>query len=296
MSTDPVTVQLVPVPGELATSYGMAGKTRDAAGQPFKHGKLLTVAAIARKNPEAWQCTPGMAKALLGIDAAMKARGSGGLRLTEVRRSWTFAASERAKYDTWVNAGRPEKGSRFFRAEVMRTTYITHPDEGNHVWGGAFDIDAYALDFPGVPEDGQLGVFWDCADDFGIRPIIAHPDRSQSECWHFDRLGPLEAVYGLFKAAGKKNPVYRQAYAHTARVGCVLAGTFVGNLKMERLVQARLLLGGQFVGIVDGKFGALTKAALAAHGIEGVTSTTSPAVLLGELNRLRVGLDALEEV
>lgn len=295
MNPSPTIIELVPVPGTLATSYGLPGKARDDAGRPWKYEKLLSVAAMARKNPEVWTCTPGMADALVRLDAAMKAKGSGGLRLTEVRRLWSFQASERAKYDTWVNAGRPDPGSRGWRAEVMRTTFVAKPGESNHQWGGAIDIDAYALDFPGVPEDAQLGVFWDLAEDYGLRPIIAHPDRGQSECWHFDRLGPLQVVYDLFRAASKKDPAYRQAYALTAFTGCVLAGTYQGDAKLERLVQARLLLAGQFIGSCDGAIGKMTLAGLKAVGVEGVTKSTPASVVLGRLDELGVGLDAIKE-
>lgn len=288
----PTTIQLVPVPGTLATSYGLPGKPRDPSGQVWRYDKLLTVAALARKNPEVWMCTPGMADALVNIDAGMKARGSAGLRLTEVRRSWVYQAAERTKYDNWVAAGRPEPGTRAWRADIMRTTFVAKVGESNHLWGGAFDIDAYALDFPNVPDDAQLGVFWDIAEDFGVRPIIAHPDRSQSECWHFDRLGPLQVVYDLFRAASRENAAYRQAYALTAFVGCVLTGSYVGHGKLERLVQARLLLAGEFIGACDGQIGPRTIAGLKAVGIEADRSMPA-SLLLARLDELEVGFDAL---
>ena len=190
-------------------------------------------------------------------------------------------------------AGRPDPGTRTFHAEVMRTTFVSKPGESNHQWGGAIDADVYALDFPGVKEDAQLSVFWDLADDVGLLPIIKHADRSQSECWHFDRLGPLQGVYDLFTAAGKTNPAYRPPYALTAFTVCVLTGTFTGDAKLERLVQARLLIAGQFVGKPDGVLGAMTYRGLEAVGITGVAKGTPASNLLGRLDELKVGLDAI---
>lgn len=288
-------IRLVPVPPKLATSYGKAGRTRDDANQPYKYEKLVKAEMMARSNPDGWSCTPGMARALELLDADMRERGSAGLRLTEVRRSWAFQAAERAKFDNWVRAGRPEQGSRAYQAPVMRTTFVAQPGESNHQWGAAVDFDVYALDFPDTPDDSQLSTLWELALERGFTPIIAHPERSQSECWHFDHFGPLKEVYRLFAEAGRKNAAYRSAYALTAFTGCVLTGTFQGQGKMERLLQARLLLAGQFVGKPDGQIGKMTMAGLEAVGVTGVTRATPASILLGRLDELGVGAEALAE-
>lgn len=286
------TVTLVPVPPDLRTSYGPGVKPRDASGRVWAYGKLLTAGVMAVKNPAAWRCTPGTARALLALDADMKARGSAGLRLTEVCRPWRVQAAERSKLEHWWAAGKPKPGARGWNEATMRTTFVTRAGEGNHNWGAAIDIDVEGLDFPGVAPDRQLAVFWELAAEHGFRPIIAHPNGAQAEAWHFDHVGPLQNVYDMVKeyGAGKLDP-----YAETARAGCVLTGVFEGDRKMERLVQARLLLAGHWCGPCDGLIGPTTMAALKELGLSGPRSS-APAYWLGKLDELGVDFELLEGV
>lgn len=285
-------IPLVPVPPSLATCYGPGVKPRDSSGGLWRYDKLVTAGAMAVKNPEAWKCTPGHARDLLRLDEAMKRAGSRGIRLTEVRRPWAVQAAERAKLERWWAAGKPRPGQRGWNAETMRTTYVARAGGGNHTWGGADDIDLDGLDFPGVARDHQLQAFWEISAPLGFTPIIAHPNAGQSEAWHFDHLGPLQNVYDLFKEAG---PGYYDAYAQTALVGCVLTGSFEGDRKMERMVQARLLLAGFWTGPCDGQIGPTTMKGFAEAEIGGVLRTTSPVTLLNKLDEAGVALDLIAE-
>lgn len=282
-------IQLVPIPGHLATSYGKSGKTRDGTGRPWPYSRLITVEAASKRDPEPWMVTPATARGLEALDTDMRLRGSAGLRITDARRLWTRQATERAMYDAWVAAGQPDRGSRGWKDGTMRNVFVKPAGGSHHQWGAALDFDVFALDFPDVAPDDQLAVLWDLAEPYGFKPIIAHPEREQSESWHFDHLGPLEDVYDLFREARRQNAKYGDAYGLTALTGCILTGQYQGGAKLHRLVQARLLLHGQFIGKPDGDIGKMTRAGLDAVGIGGVNSTTSMSLVLARLDELGIG-------
>jgi len=282
------------LPAHLATSYGPRGATMGRDGRPWPHSKLTTVGQLAPRDRDgAWKAPPGMCQGLEDLDAAMKAAGSAGVRLTEVTRPVERVRTERAKYDTWVEAGRPSPGTPRYQSRAMRTVYIAPPNFTNHQWGGAVDFHVYALDFPGLKGNAALSKLWDLAIPLGFTPIIKNPSLEQSECWHFDRLGPLAGVRAAFVAHRNESPDFRNAYGLTAMVGNVLVGTFTGTKKMERYVQCRLLLAGHWPGPPDGQIGPKTRKALKAAGVEGVRTRTSASVIVGLMDEAGVGLPEL---
>ena len=100
----------------------------------------------------------------------------------------------------------------------------------------------------------------------------------------------------LFLAHRGDDPAYRDAYGLTANVGCILAGTYVGERSMERYVQARLLLAGVWVGAPDGILGKMTRAGMcAALKVNSVNMATPAATLIGMLDSAGIGLDVLAQ-
>lgn len=290
------TVPIVDCPPTLRTSYGPRGKTRDEAGRVWPYDKLVTAEAMGKNNRAAWSCTPGTAAGLTLLDELMREKGSKGLRLTELKRSYTLQKAERVKFENWMSMGRPTPGTKGYSASTMRSTRVSKAGDSNHNWGGAVDLDVYALDLPGVTGDAALSLLWDLGRQAGFKPILDNPRLGQAECWHFDHLGTLAVVRDLFLQHRSERPEYREVAAITAQVGCILTGDFVGDRKLERLVQARLLLAGYWVGLPDGIIGQKTRAALEVCGIAGVTGATPAPVILANLDERRVGLDALAGV
>lgn len=284
MSTN--TIQLVEVDGSIHTSYGRNGRTRDG-NRPIPWVEVRRVDSF--KPPRtAWRASRGTAAALLRVDRAARAAGWPGLRLTEAVRDHKLIAVERAKLDTWIAAGKPDPKSAAFSPKTMRTVYIKRVNETNHQWGGAVDLDVYAWaedgKAKGLTGNEALAVLWTFMAAEGFTPIIAEPNLHQDESWHFDHYGPLAPVRAAFRAHGL------DAAGLTAMVGCILAGTFIGDKTMERLVQARLLIAGHWCGKPDGVLGKQTREALAAAGLVYEGPLPAPATILGDLDKAEVGL------
>ena len=282
-------IPLVPILG-LASSYSRktgSTSTRDAKGKPFAYTDLIRTDALAASNPSKWRAPPGMLRDLLALDAQMKAAGSSGLRATEVLRSYAESDGLRRKYDTWVKAGRPSHSDNAWNSSTMSTAFAARAGESEHNWGGAVDLDVYALDFPGLVGNAQLAKLWEIAKPLGFAPIIAHPNLDQSECWHFDHLGPLRAMHDRLGASADHG-TSANANITTAQAGCLLTGSYLGSQSMERLVQARLLLVGETLDL-DGALGPQTKAILAKYigDVKGDTTAT----ILNKLDAARVGFD-----
>lgn len=155
------------------------------------------------------------------------------------------------------------------------------------------DIGVTALRFfDGRQGDAALTAFWEVAVRHGFTPIISEPRVDRSESWHFDHLGPLRAVRDMFRSRTAENVEYASAHAIAAEVGCILLGTHTGGLQMERYVQARLLLAGQWCGLPDGKIGTKTRAALKAVGIDAL-ATSSASEIIMQLDAQGVGVEQL---
>lgn len=286
---------LVPVPGHLRTSYGARGKPRDEAGRPWACRLLRTVEELRGKSTTSWRCTAPMALALAELDADIIEAGGSGLRLTEVSREWSFAHAERAKYDRWIAAEQPIPGTRRWETGLMRTTYVARAGETNHGWGAAIDIDAYAIDLPGLTPNARLAAFWKLATVRGFRPVIPEPDVSRPECWHFDHLGPLEPVRARYREAAKADPGrYGQGYSYTAIVGHALTGEWKGGNARGLWVQARLIAHGALL-VPDGLVGPKTRAAAAAFGVE-FNARTREAGIEAALDEAGIGAAMLAEL
>lgn len=283
------TIRIVNLDPGLLTSYGPRGATRDGKGQPFREADL----ALTANRGGGWRAAPAMAADLLALDGAWLKETGRRLRLTDVFRDGEVQANARRRYETWIAAGSPPPGSARFSKATMKTDFVAPVNGSNHQWGGAVDFDIAAV--AGGTDEG-LAQFWRVAKEYGFRPIIAHPHLGQSEAWHFDHHGPLSAVLSRYK----REPG-APAYTRTAMLACILAGTFVGDRKMERYAQARIALGcaplpdgGPWPGDCDGYIGKQTRAAFAALCPESkLPSDAPPSDYIAVLDAGGIGLDLL---
>lgn len=290
-------IPLVALPADTPTSYLPGGGTRLVGGAVPHLSMVRTVGQIGGGN--AWRLTPASAAALAAVQAELVGLGCEPTRLTEAFRDPATQANARASYDAWVRAGRPEPG-RVGWVAGMKTAYVTRAGESNHGWGAATDIDVGALQMPKVARgsDAALSLWWEIAAPHGWTPIIARPDVHQSECWHFDHLGPLRAVLELYQDAGRNSTTYRGIeHAQTSRCGAALAGTLPQLLVPDLTaahIQARLNLAGHFCGLIDGQLGAMSRSALKSVGITATSKTKSEALLV-ELDAAGIALAQIAE-
>lgn len=291
------TIKLEVVNERLRTSWTRrrGGGTRDRYGKPYPFGELMTVGESSYKS--AWKATAGTAEALDKADQAVCDAGGTGLRITELIRNVDTIVRERQKLNNWHAAGKPDPNGTGYDKVTMRHVYLADVNSTNHQWGGAVDLDIAGIRFEGIDPadaDAHLSKLWEILIPHGFRPIIEDPRAKQSEAWHFDRLGMLEYVRGLFL----KHKEHRYATL-TANVGCILAGTFHGDRVFERHVQALLLLAAgcnadvPYIGKPDGYIGKRTMTGLEAVGIKGVTNKTPASQILAMLTEAGVGTDAV---
>jgi len=233
-------VELVAVDGAIASSYNKSGGTG---------GPRANLTALAKLG-KAGIAVPEAAAALKALsDAVLKAGGD--FRVTEMHRDVAVQQAARAKYDAWVDAGKPSTSSEKWNAKTMKAAFVAAPGRSCHNAGRAIDVHLGVLAFPGVPADKQLDKLWEIARPLGWEPIIKQADEGASEAWHFDYWGELKGVKD------------RLGYEQAARVGAILVGH--GDLSTyEAILQALLSRAGYALGPVDGIVGPRTIACVAS--------------------------------
>jgi len=246
---------LVAVDPTIASSYARTG------GTSGPRAGLLPLAQLA-----AGVATPDTAAALGALDRALREAG-GDFRVTELHRNVGVQQAARAKYDRWIAAGKPARGSARFDAATMKADFVAVPGRSMHNAGRAIDVHLAALAFPGVPADRQLDRLWDLAQPLGWSAVISAPNERASEAWHFDFWGDLRGI----KA--------RLGYEQAAFAGALLVGHAGAGTSWASVTQALLQRAGQDIGAIDGAFGPRSRAALAtALGL-------SPAKVVGYMQR-----------
>lgn len=290
----PTKLELVPLSAyapNVLTSYGPKMQTADPGGRMWRREQLKPVTELPH-----WQSSRATAEDLALLAEACDREGLD-FRLTEAFRSPREQAIQRSMYDAWRSAGSPRPDSSRFSNTKMRTTYVAPPGRSNHGWGGAFDLHIGALCPNGKTANATLARFWEVAEAFGFKPILARPWASASEAWHFDHIGGLAAVRKMYES----RPAYApDAYGHVAEIGATLALTHQDG-EMDRgrwrQVQAWLALAGFFPGAPDGLWGKLTAAACEEAGLQlPATGKPDPLQLLGQITRLGLGRDKLEGI
>lgn len=189
----------------------------------------------------AW-CTPDMFTALVRLDAEIHKRG-GRLVLSDLFRT----------YDMQLQAHLDWKTGK-------KSAYSPPPGESMHEAGRAFDLDL-----------GKLGVelpeFWKIARACGLEPIIAEPDSSASEAWHFDCRGSHDFVYKHY--IGLPSPNMKPYTAMSVSAVLALGGRvdrFVGR-EDAAAIQCMLIRLAFDPGLVDGAIGTQTRKALTDAGV-----------------------------
>lgn len=243
-------IALVPVDASIASSYQKSGGTG---------GPRSSLTPLCRLG-KAGIAVPEMATALKALSDAVAARG-GDFRVTECHRDVAVQQAARAKYDSWVKAGKPAPGSAGWNAATMKNAYVAQPGRSGHNAGRSIDVHLAELKFP-VAANKQLDVLWECAIPLGWKPIIREADEGAKEAWHFDYWGELTGV------------LERLGYEQAALCGAILVGH--GDLSgFDAVVQALLCRAGFNIGNIDGKIGPKTRSSLAqALGISEEAAAT----------------------
>lgn len=189
----------------------------------------------------AW-CTPDMFRALVSLDAAIHARG-GRLVLSDLFRT----------YDMQLQAHLDWKTGK-------KSAYSPPPGESMHEAGRALDLDLEKIEV-------GLAEFWDIVRSCGLEPIIAQPDSSASEAWHFDCRGSHGRVYAHY--AGMTSANMKPYTAMSVSAVLALGGRvdrFAGREDAAAIQCALIRLGGD-PGPIDGAIGSRTLAAVAHVGV-----------------------------
>ncbi len=250
----PAPVALVPVDARILSSYARTGGTsgpRDAMQPLAKLGK-------------AGVCTADTAAALLALHEAVTAAG-GDFRVTELHRDVTVQQAARAKYERWAGAGKPHPSTAAFNPSTMKAAFVAPPGRSMHNAGRAIDVNLAALKFPGVPADKQLDKLWELARSCGWLPIIKTADERASEAWHFDCWGDLRGIRN------------RLSYEQAAFAGALLVGHAGAGTSWASVTQALLQRCGKDIGLIDGAFGAKSRAALVEA--LGITDAAAQAII-----------------
>jgi len=286
-------VALVPVPPHLETAWPAEGRAQ-LRPDGIPASRRATVGHMAKRDPDAWKCTPGLARALVEIDTASRAVGLGRLRIVTVRRSVAHQDALHRSFLEWASAGCPEPGTRGYRG----MTPVPHRRAADSplCWGGGVIID-----------------FWG----------MAYPKRYTGMAWDIQM--SLESLFGSIRAAGLVgggapdafNPdlvLWRPgslvALDDTALLHAlarVLTGQamITGQVKSnnEAAVQARLIAQRAWSGAKDamavrlnGKMDAPTRDALVEEGVvsEADRLKVTAAGALGEMIRTGYGSGLLE--
>jgi len=222
----------------IASSYGVRGGT----GGP-------RVSCTPLHRLDTGVLVDGANHALSSL-AGLVGEAGGDFRVTSAHRDVFQQTAMRARYDTWVAAGKPAPGSASFDPARMKAAFVASPGRSNHNGGRAIDVDLASLRLPNVAPDQQLDTFWRLANLAGWEPIIARPDERASEAWHFDWWGDLAGVHA------------RLGYEQAAWCGALLVGHGGKGTSYATITQALLQRGGHSVGKIDGVLGPLSRGAL----------------------------------
>lgn len=279
-------VALVAVPPHLETAWPAEGRAQlRPDGLPAL--RRATVGQLAKRDPEAWKCTPGLAQALVKIDTASRAVGLGALRIVTVRRSEKEQDALWTSFTNWVLAGYPEPGSRGYRG----MTTVPHRRAWNSplCWGGGVVIDFWGMAYPRrvsgqtPPVQPHLRTLFEAIRAAGlIGGSSADAFNPELVLWRPGSLAVLEDEPLLHALARE------------------LTGQ--GGPGNAAAVQARLIAHRAWSGAkgavveYNGKWDAATKAALVEEGIIDASElhTVTAARALGEMIRTGYGSGLLE--
>ncbi|SAL85987.1 hypothetical protein AWB68_07869 [Caballeronia choica] len=191
--------------------------------------------------------TPDMAAAIAGLANDVAAHG-GKLVLSDLFRSYEMQLQSHLDY---VNG--------------KKKAFSPTPGGSFHEAGRAMDISLSDLKM-------NLGAFWNLAKNWGVVPIVATPNSSLSEAWHFECRGSHQRVIDYYKDGKGDN--FEKPYTAGAASAILALGVHVvkfGNAQKEAQLQASLIRCGYVIGNLDGAIGPTTRAALASLGLSGAS-------------------------
>jgi len=199
--------------------------------------------------------TPDMKMAIHQLAVALASRG-GKFILSDLYRSYDMQFQ--AHLD-WLT-----KKKKAFSPE---------PGSSMHEAGRAFDVDLASLRM-------SLAEFWALAAGFGVVPIIAQPDKSISECWHFECRGSHQLVLDYYQAGKGTN--FKKPYAAMAASAIAATGVKVDMFEGRMLgaqIQSALIRLGHTIGNLDGSPGPKTHTALASLQLDALQPAQQLAAL-----------------
>jgi hypothetical protein len=193
------------------------------------------------------QATPDMAAAIFGLANDVGEHG-GKLVLSDLFRSYEMQLQSHLDY---VNG--------------KKKAFSPSPGGSFHEAGRAMDISLADLKM-------DLPAFWAIAKPRGVVPIIAKPDSSLSEAWHFECRGSHQRVIDYYNEGKADN--FEKPYTAGAASAILALGIRVakfGNGQKEAQLQASLIRCGYTIGNLDGAIGPATRAALKTLDILGAS-------------------------
>ena len=216
-------------------------------------------------------CADDVRDQLLAWRASVAARGG---RLTVNSMTRTVAQQQvlRDRYVDYLAAlAAWERGGRVGPAPA-KVAAANRPGRSNHQGGRAVDVSTVAP-FPNDPPYRQVDLLWETGAPHGFTPIVATPDETKSERWHFDNWGS-----------------WRPLLVHRGYdTACLCSALDVGQAgewqSDDRLLQALLLRDGYDIGEPDGVWGRRSAKALgmAISGAQRGDDTTKLAEALRAL-------------
>jgi hypothetical protein len=190
----------------------------------------------------AW-ATPDLKAAMARIGEDVAARG-GRFAVSDLFRSYEMQLQAHLDYTSGKKkAFSPAPGGRMHEA------------------GRAFDVVISDLKMP-------LGDFWAIAKTHGVVPIIASPDPSQKECWHFECRGSHQLVYDHYAAGKGRNMKPATAMAASGVLALGLRVDTFADLDAAA-IQASLIRLGHDIGNIDGAIGPKTRGVIDQLGLAG---------------------------
>lgn len=187
-------------------------------------------------------CTPDTFRAIFTIASDLQ-KLNGDLILSDLFRSY---AMQEASHNDYKSGKKKD--------------FSPPPGGSFHEAGRAFDLDLDAIKVP-------LSQFWTIAAKYGVYPIIAQPNPSVSEAWHFDCRGSHQVIYQYYKDGKGKNFKAYTAAAASAILSIGVHVDYFNDSQDEAAIQSCLIRLGKDIGDMDGKIGKRTQKALEEIGV-----------------------------
>ena len=206
--------------------------------------------------PRMAHCTPDMKLAIQTVSAELRKR-DGHLYLSDLFRSYDMQLQSHLDY---VNG--------------KKSAYSPPPGGSMHEAGRALDLDLDALKI-------SLAEFWPIAKAAGLMPIVAKPNPSLKESWHFDCRGSHDLVYSYYSSGSGNNMKPYQAMAASAILSIGVKVDRFGTNQQAAAIQSALIRLGHELGNIDGSLGTKSQKALADEGV----AFSDPATMLQALQQ-----------